>query len=55
MLTRGDIPKGRKKVAFGKKKAAPFASAKSDPGKAKVKRKAASTKTAKGTSKRRSK
>jgi hypothetical protein len=47
VFTKGSGGKGN----FGGKKAAPFASAKGKPG-AKVKRKARSTKTAKGTMKK---
>lgn len=49
MLTQGDVKYGKaRKVAFGKKKAAPFASNKATSSKQQVKRKKSSTKTATG-------
>lgn len=51
MLTKGDIPKGKKKVAFKGKKAAPFASNKATSSKKQVKRKTSSRKTATGRKK----
>lgn len=52
MLTQGDVKYGKgKKVAFGKKKAAPYASNKATSSKQQVKRKKTSGKTATGKKK----